>query len=161
DPAVSYYYDQTSYNGLTITNGKGRRTGMSDGSGQTAWSYNSQGGVLIIHRTIAGITKDISYTYNVDGSVNYVVYPSGLVVQNYYNSAGRPTQVSCVSWPCSGTAFGSGASYNSFGSLSALTEGSISLSWTYNNRYQPVNALAKVGSATLLNLTYSFVLAGG
>ena len=35
-PAVSYLYDQTSYNGLTITNGKARRTGMGDGSGQTA-----------------------------------------------------------------------------------------------------------------------------
>ena len=33
DPAISYFYDQTSYNGLTITNGKGRRTGMSDAAG--------------------------------------------------------------------------------------------------------------------------------
>jgi YD repeat-containing protein len=36
DPSISYFYDQTSFNGLSITNGKGRRTGMSDGSGQTA-----------------------------------------------------------------------------------------------------------------------------
>ncbi len=45
-PTVTYFYDQTSYNGLTITNGKGRRTGMSDGSGATAWSYDSVGEVL-------------------------------------------------------------------------------------------------------------------
>ncbi|PYU56668.1 MAG: hypothetical protein DMG56_23520, partial [Acidobacteria bacterium] len=25
-PSASYYYDQSSYNGLTISNGKGRRT---------------------------------------------------------------------------------------------------------------------------------------
>ena len=37
-PSVTYSYDQSSYNGLTITNGKGQRTGMSDGSGETAWS---------------------------------------------------------------------------------------------------------------------------
>jgi len=43
DASVTYYYDQTSYNGLTITNGKGQRTGMSDGSGQTAWSYDTMG----------------------------------------------------------------------------------------------------------------------
>ncbi len=27
DPAISYFYDQTTYNGLTITNGVGGRTG--------------------------------------------------------------------------------------------------------------------------------------
>src|SRR5690348_15858613 len=44
-PAVTYSYDQTTYNGLTITNGKGRRTGMSDGYGQTAWSFDQVGNV--------------------------------------------------------------------------------------------------------------------
>src|SRR5205085_7284616 len=51
-PTVNYFYDQTSYNGLTITNGKGRRTGMSDGSGQTAWSYDTVGRILTEKRTM-------------------------------------------------------------------------------------------------------------
>lgn len=51
-PAVSYFYDQTSYNGLTITNGKGRRTGMSDGSGETAWSFDADGHELTKRQTI-------------------------------------------------------------------------------------------------------------
>ena len=38
-PSVSYSYDQSSYNGLSISNGNGKRTGMSDGTGATAWSY--------------------------------------------------------------------------------------------------------------------------
>jgi YD repeat-containing protein len=46
-PAVTYYYDQSTYNGLTISNGLGRRTGMSDGSGTTAWSYDAGGHALI------------------------------------------------------------------------------------------------------------------
>ena len=41
-PTANYSYDQSSYNGLTITNGKGKQTGMSDGSGQTAWSFRSR-----------------------------------------------------------------------------------------------------------------------
>src|SRR5204863_5648807 len=70
DPSVSYFYDQTSYNGLTITNGKGRRTGMSDTSGQTAWSYDSMGRVLTERRKIGTLTpKNVSYTYNLAGSV--------------------------------------------------------------------------------------------
>ena len=91
-PSVTYYYDQTSYNGLTITNGKGRRTGMSDGSGQTAWSYDSLGNVLTEQRTIAGVTKTISYSYALDGSVKQVVYPSNRAVSYVIGGAERPTE---------------------------------------------------------------------
>jgi YD repeat-containing protein len=77
DPSVTYYYDQTSYNGLTISNGKGQRTGMSDGSGQTAWSYDTMGRIVAEQRTIAGVTKTMSYSYNRDGSLASVTYPSG------------------------------------------------------------------------------------
>src|SRR5262249_53883905 len=52
DPSVSYFYDQTSYNGLTIANGVGRRTGMSDASGQTAWSYDAMSRITDEKRTI-------------------------------------------------------------------------------------------------------------
>ncbi len=62
DPAVSYFYDQTSYNGLTITNGQGRRTGMSDASGMTAWSYDAAGHVLTEKRTNNNITQTTSDT---------------------------------------------------------------------------------------------------
>ncbi|HWP84692.1 MAG TPA: RHS repeat-associated core domain-containing protein [Terriglobia bacterium] len=170
DAPVAYYYDQTSYNGLTITNGKGRRTGMSDGSGQTAWSYNAGGAVLAERRTIAGVTKTISYTYFADGSLNRIYYPSGLVVGHTYNTAKRLTQVSCLSFHCSGTMFGGAASYSPFGALASLTlavSGSlpngISSTFTYNNRFQPVNikATRNNGTVTLLDLTYNFLQAGG
>jgi YD repeat-containing protein len=62
DPSVTYYYDQASYNGLTITNGKGQRTGMSDGSGQTAWSYDTMGRTVAEQRTIASVTKTMSFS---------------------------------------------------------------------------------------------------
>ena len=42
-PTANFSYDQSSYNGLTISNGLGRQTGMSDGSGTTAWSFDSMG----------------------------------------------------------------------------------------------------------------------
>jgi YD repeat-containing protein len=77
DPSVTYYYDQTSYNGLTISNGKGQRTGMSDGSGQTAWSYDTMGRIVTEQRTIGSVTKTMSYSYNRDGSLASVTYPSG------------------------------------------------------------------------------------
>jgi hypothetical protein len=53
--ASTFGNDQASYKGLTIVNGMGKQTGMSDGSGQTAWSYNAIGSVLTERRTILGM----------------------------------------------------------------------------------------------------------
>jgi RHS repeat-associated protein len=162
DPSAAYYYDQTSYNGLTITNGRGRRTGMSDGSGQAAWSYSVEGAVLTERRTIAGITKTISYTYNVDGSRRLLTYPSGMILGNSYNSAGRLTQVACAAWPCSGTVFAQVNSYNAFGAPASITQVGLTSTYTFNNRFQPVNLKTTAnGTVTLIDLTYSFVQAGG
>ncbi len=66
--ASTFGNDQASYKGLTIVNGMGKQAGMSDGSGQTAWSYNAIGSVLTERRTILGVTNAISYNYNPDGS---------------------------------------------------------------------------------------------
>src|SRR5260370_22852340 len=81
-PTVTYSYDQTTYNGLTITNGKGRRTGMSDGSGQTGWSYDSVGNILSEKRTINAQTKTINYSYNLDGSIATIQYPGTQTITN-------------------------------------------------------------------------------
>ena len=42
-PLVSYFYDQSSYNGLTVTNGIGRRTGMSDQAGPGSLVFRLHG----------------------------------------------------------------------------------------------------------------------
>jgi len=89
-PAVAYGYDQTSYNGLTITNGIGRRTGMSDGAGAEAWSYDVMGRVLKDRRTTQGVTGTITYAYNLDGSMNALTYPSGRTITYTVGLAGRP-----------------------------------------------------------------------
>jgi RHS repeat-associated protein len=172
DPAVSYFYDQTSYNGLTIANGKGRRTGMSDGSGQTAWSYDAEGHILTARRTIAGITKSISYQYNQTGALSTTTYPSGLVVENRYNDAGRLREVLCFSnpsYPCYGTVFADSVSYAPHGGLASVRIGhdyiaptfdGMTATYTYNNRLQPGTVTATNGAATLLNLSYNFVQTG-
>jgi len=106
---VEYFYDQTSYNGLTITNGKGRRTGMCDHSplgdcsepdaGITAWSYNEDGQVTTVQRTIAGVTKTFSFDYNLNGAPLITTYPSGFTLSHYYDTAGRPTNITATMYP--------------------------------------------------------------
>jgi RHS repeat-associated protein len=165
DPSLSYFYDQTSYNGLTITNGKARRTGMSDGSGQTAWSYDSEGHVLTEKRTIAGITKSFSYAYNKNGSLKTITYPTGMVTPLAYNLAGRLISVSCSTPTCSNSTWvADNASYAPHGALASLRLGNVSgfagttIANTYNGRLQPLNMKAThtAGTVTVMDFTYSF-----
>ena len=60
---------------------------MSDGSGATAWSYDKMGRVLNRQQTISTVTKSIGYSYNLDGSVATMTYPSGRVYTYTYNNA--------------------------------------------------------------------------
>jgi hypothetical protein len=93
--ASTFGNDQASYKGLTIVNGMGKQTGMSDGSGQTAWSYNAIGSVLTERRTILGGTGTISYNYNPDGSPDgspaSLAYPSNRTVTYTISNAQRLT----------------------------------------------------------------------
>jgi len=139
DPATSYFYDQTSYNGLTITNGVGRRTGMADPAGAEAWSYSPTGLVLTERRTTNSVSKNVSYGYNLDGSVASITYPSGALI-NYALSA----------------------SYSPHGALSSLVLGQsgsftgINLNLGYTNRLQPSTIRAWSTNGTALDFTYCF-----
>ena len=166
DPAVSYFYDQTTYNGLTIANGKGRRTGMSDASGQTAWSYNAIGQVLYLRRTIGSVTKTVSYNHNLsNGLLNAMTYPSGMIVSFGYDSTGRTTMI-CYTSCVPGTDFVHSATYAPQGALASAVLGWVSggfagmtSTYTYNNRLQPVNMKTTHtgGTVTVRDYTYSFV----
>jgi len=63
---------------------------MSDGSGQTAWTYDTMGRIVAEKRTIGSITKSISYAYNLDGSLASTTYPSGRTITNGYGNDARP-----------------------------------------------------------------------
>ena len=157
DPAVSYFYDQASYNGLVITNGIGRRTGMSDAAGTEAWSYDAMGRVLTGRRTTGGVAKDTGYTYNLDGSLASLRYPSGRVVKNAYSTAGRPTQVTFDNF--NGTPVGynylSAATYTPSGAPWTVTLGNGLVETSdYNTRLQPMNQ--KIASSVLTPFFHSY-----
>ena len=155
DPSVTYSYDQTSYNGLTIANGKGERTGMSDGSGETAWTYDTMGRVLEEERTIGSVTKELYYTYNLDGSPASVTYPSGRKVNYTVSAVGRPW--TAVDTTDNITYVGPGnATYWPQGTLDTAGYGSnITYSTSYNNRLWPT-LLQGVASSTFFELEPSY-----
>ena len=164
-PTVNYYYDQTSYNSLTITNGKGHRTGMSDGSGATAWSYDSVGNILTENRTINSVTKTISYAYNLDGTVATITYPGGRVVTYSEGNAQRPTAAQDTGNSINyATSPSSGAMYSPTGAPGNILHGYVSggfagitETYSYNNRLQVTAIEATSSGGTPLNLSYSYV----
>jgi RHS repeat-associated protein len=153
DPSVGYSYDQTSYNGLTIANGKGQRTGMSDASGKTAWSFDTMGRVAQEERTIGSVTKTLAYGYNLDGSLASVTYPSGRTVKYTPSAVGRP--LSAVDTGNS-INYVTSATYAPQGALATAAFGAnITFSAGYNNRLWP-NDLKGKTSSTFFELQPSY-----
>jgi len=158
-PTVQYFYDQTAYNGLTITNGKGRLTGMSDGSGSTSWSYNLLGQIITERHTIAGVSKNLSYTYNLDGSLASVTYPSNRTLTYSYSNAQRAQSVldsSSGNYYAKNTVFSAAGQYTSvlYGATGAFA--GITQTYSFNNRLQLTNLQASSSAGVVLNLTFSF-----
>src|SRR5438045_2461444 len=79
---VSYTYDQGA-------NGIGHLASLTDQAGSATYSYDILGRMSSEQRTLAGVTKTLSYTYNLDGSVATVTYPSGATITYTPDSAGR------------------------------------------------------------------------
>lgn len=154
DASVYYYHNQTSYNGLSTGNGNGARTGMSDGSGQTARSFDSMGRVLAEERTIGSVTKSLSYTYNYDGSLASVTYPSGRTVAYSPSAIGRP--VSAVD-SADSINYVTAATYWPQGALESAQYGSsVTYSTQYNHRLFPVGLQGQTSLATFFELQPSF-----
>ena len=163
-PAVSLYYDQGSYNGLSISNGKGKATGMADGSGQTAWTYDLAGDVIAERRTIGSVTNTFSYTYNPNRSLSSIQYPSGHTIAYTYSNAGRPVSAidagSGINYATAGTYVPTGAVASFLHGASSSFTG-ISESIGYNTRLEPTTIAASSPNGSAFNITNSFGQATG
>jgi len=163
-PSSSYSYDSTSCPVQGVSNyGKGRMTGMNDGSGSASWCYDANGRVLAEKRTIAGITKTIQYAYKLDGSVSSVSYPSGRTITY---SVGNAQRVLSAVDTGSNIQYALTASYAPQGAISSVIYGKVSGGFggiteqrSYNNRLEvsAIQVSSSAGGAE--NLTYNYATA--
>src|SRR5205085_7410036 len=107
---VSYRYDEG-------TNGKGHLTSLTDEAGSAIYSYDILGRLSNESRTIAGVTKTMSYTYNLDGSVATMTNPSGAVITYTPDAAGRMLSAVDASDSAHTINYVTGATYNATGAL--------------------------------------------
>ena len=145
---------------LTVAYGIGRRSAMCDAGGAEAWTFDTMGRELSEQRTTSGVTKSTSYTYNADGSMATLTYPTGRTITYTPNSASQPLSAVDVA---NGINYATAASYAPQGALSSLTLGNtgtfagVQLNDTYNNRLQPNELKAWSTAGVAMDLVYSFV----
>ncbi len=162
-PTVTYCYDGNNSTcisgGYTSTFGIGRRTAMSDGSGKTGWSYDKVGRSSVEQRTISAITRTISYTYFLDGSVKSITYPSGRVVSYNVGNAERPLSAT----DSNGTQYAISATYSPAGEVASAVYGQVSGGFggiteqrQFNSRMEMTALTATSSNGTALNLAYCF-----
>jgi RHS repeat-associated protein len=167
-PVVSYTYDSGA-------NAKGHLTQMTDQAGTASYSYDILGRLTTEIRSLTGanntaISKTISYTYNLDGSVKTLTYPSQKVIT--YTPWNNGT--AAVSTPQEAKDLGSninyvtGATYGPDLALTGFVSGSggaaaITNSFSYNRRLQPLAMSATFGSPaqTLFSISYDFHAGNG
>jgi RHS repeat-associated protein len=146
---ASYFYDQTSFNGLTIANGIGRRTGMSDQAGAEAWSYDAMGRVAADRRTISGVTKTTSYLYNFMGNPTSITFPSGSTIVYTYNNA---DQMLSTTDAANSISYATLAGYAPTGDMTSLTNNTNVISKLYyNSRLQPCRIFVGTGTSAPAN----------
>jgi len=139
---VTYTFDQG-------TNGIGRRTSMSDGSGSASWVYDLQGRVTSQTNSINGAPSaayTTQFTYDAMSRARTMVYPDGENVALAYNNQGLLQTLG---------SYVTGSSYNAAGQLTSLTLGSGAITnYTYNPQNLRLTNLTT--SNNLQNLSYQY-----
>jgi len=163
EPTVRYTYDAYATGSYGSGNyGKGHRTGMTDASGSTSWTYDKMAREWTENRAIGTVQKLVGAEYNEGGSVKYQHYPSGASLHYLVGGAGRDLSVHddtnnmqyalCASYAPPGE-----QATATFG-YSSCSGGGIQDTRQYNSRLQPSSILVTAGSTTDMNLNYDFHL---
>ena len=88
---IAYYYDSytagifSNYTGPT-TNAVGQRTGMLDGSGQSIWSFDQRGNLVLEEKSVNTDTLTTEWAYSIGGLLEEMTYPEadGTTESIYY-----------------------------------------------------------------------------
>jgi YD repeat-containing protein len=185
---TTYQYDkrklltQTSYSGGSAPpvnytyDAYGARATMTDGEGQTTYSYNGYRQLQSETRTFTGLPGNsytLGYSYNQADQVKAVNYSSsgGQTYNkniNYaYNNVGALAGVGTNllgSDPNNTTNVLNTTSFRATGAINQLTYGNgLQLTMGYNaNRQQPLSMkVGPNGTGTVVNYTYDYYTAGG
>ena len=152
DPDITYVYDN-------CVNGKGRLCSMTDASGSTVYEFSPKGKVTKETKTIDSIQYITQYTYDQNGNLKTMTYPSSRVITYNYTSG------QIVSVQSNAANLASNIQYKPFGGVSALVHGNgiggmstlvygngIIGTIGYDNQYR----ISTIQASGVLNLVYDY-----
>jgi RHS repeat-associated protein len=143
--SITYGYDTCLY-------GKGRLCSMTDASGTTSYEYTPKGQVKKETKTIDSIQYVTQYTYDQNGNLKTMTYPSGRVIA-YTISNDKVTAVLN-----NAANLATNINYKPFGGMSSLTYGNgLTGSISYDNQYR----ITGITAGTVMNLSYPTYDANG
>lgn len=126
---VTYSYDQGS-------NGTGRLSQMTDGSGTTDYAYDFRGNLITETRSQLGQTYTTEYAYDLADNLIAMTYPSGRSVHYTRNGAAQITQVSLSEGVASHT-LANNIQYLPQGPVASLTLGNgLTQNYHYDQAYR-------------------------
>ena len=127
----------------------GRRTGLSDATGNSSWAWDS------LHRMTSytnGNGAQVKWTYNLRGLVTTITYPGNLNVTRGYDNAGRWTSVQ--DWNSNQTIFGYDVNSNLTTETLPAASGVVD-TFSFDNADQMTGVWVAKGSTSLFSATYS------
>ncbi|MGA2597106.1 MAG: hypothetical protein ABSH09_08960 [Bryobacteraceae bacterium] len=128
---VSYTYDTGNCNAL------GRLVSVMAGNFVNNYTcYDTMGRIKNSSQMVGSTPYPFSYTYDISGALATETYPSGRVVTNAFDAAGR---ISGITGSIAPAAYASSVTYAPQGPVSGLNLGSgMTEAWTFNSREQPI-----------------------
>jgi RHS repeat-associated protein len=155
---ITYSYDSTAGGNA----GLGRRTGMTDTSGSTAWVYDVRGRLTQETKTVSGSGAFVTqWGYDAADRVQSQTYPGGEVVNYGYSTRGLPTAVTSTL-----AIYVADTSYNPLGQVTLRQLGAnvVRQAYTYtvasNFRLAELTSGAAPTYANAQNLRYTYDLVG-
>jgi RHS repeat-associated protein len=142
DPSQNITY---SYDSPSVSNGKGRLTGMSDPTGSYTYHYDPKGNLVREEKVIFGIGYTTEYTYDKNNTLTSITSPSGRVVSYGLDAVGRVSGVTTTLNGQSKTV-ASNINYLPYGGTTALTYGN-NIALTKGNDLQYRITSIQAGSA--------------
>ena len=145
DTDIVYAYD-------TCANGKGRLCTMTDASGTTTYEYSAKGQVTKEAKVIDSIAYATQYSYDMNGNLKTMTYPSGRVITyNYTNDR-------AVSVLNNAANLATDIAYKPFGGMTSIIYGNgLTGSIGYDNQYR----ISNITTGSVMNLSYSSYDANG
>ncbi|MEK6744184.1 MAG: RHS repeat-associated core domain-containing protein [Nitrospirota bacterium] len=138
DTDIVYTYD-------ACLNGKGRLCNMTDSSGTTSYEYTPKGQVKKEMKLIDSVNYVTQYTYDQNGNMKTMTYPSGKVITYNY------TNDKAISVLNGAANIATSIAYKPFGGMSSITFGnSLAGTISYDNQYR----VTGITSTGVMNLNY-------